>query len=357
MTSYEELLKTGQWWSPEWWNDAALAASAGSDLEDVQQSIELLKGLFGPEWTRRALPQGRANAIIRFLWNGTGIWPLQDLLRLARVMRKLGSPVGLPRKLEELCGPKSQSSFFEICIASRLSEPGCQVEFVSESNAMKMPDLCVKAQAHTFHLECKHLGNDHWERWVQQLHFDVFPADDAAGKWNRLTVDVELNSRLSELHFTDKSGDDSIATAIRDEIAERIRTKIADADLALLPLELQLTGVARILIRSRETDGVGGSVGGIEVSPVAKLRKILVNGVLPALQQLARSECGVIAISSEHLPDQTLFEVAMDGLSKAKPDDMSRIACVALFSSLQPNLLWVNKAKRESVDIAACLGF
>ncbi|WP_148044673.1 hypothetical protein [Stagnimonas aquatica] len=356
MATHEQLLSTGMWWDPPWWDDSALAVNAGSNIEEVRELIEVLKRYFDSDWTRKAAQDGRANAIIRFLWNGTGIWPLQDLLRLAHVMRRLDNAEGLGKKLSDLVGHKSHSTFFEFCIASRLAEPGCSVEFLPESNDARTPDLRVREGTYSFDVECKNLERDQWELWVQRLQADVIRPIGVGSGWNGIEVNVELSSRLSDLHFIDKKGDDGLSSAIRDEIAARIENQISEVDISKLPHEVSMPGVARIRVQERVADGVGGSVGGIEISPVAKLRKIIVNGVLPALGQLAASECGIVAVRSEHLPDALLFEIAMDALAKAKPDAMSRIAGVALFSPIQPEIFWTSKTKEAAADFMAYFG-
>ncbi|ROH93609.1 hypothetical protein ED208_03550 [Stagnimonas aquatica] len=214
----------------------------------------------------------------------------------------------------------------------------------------------MREGTYSFDVECKNLERDQWELWVQRLQADVIRPIGVGSGWNGIEVNVELSSRLSDLHFIDKKGDDGLSSAIRDEIAARIENQISEVDISKLPHEVSMPGVARIRVQERVADGVGGSVGGIEISPVAKLRKIIVNGVLPALGQLAASECGIVAVRSEHLPDALLFEIAMDALAKAKPDAMSRIAGVALFSPIQPEIFWTSKTKEAAADFMAYFG-
>lgn len=104
--------------------------------------------------------------------------------------------------------------------------------------------------------------------------------------------------------------------AILEEVAQRIEDAIRHALHSTPPTSISVPGLANIRFESG-TDKNGHAIGGGEVSPQAKMRRIVRNGILEAAQQLSMHAPGVVAISSDFTPPQSLVDTILGGIVRA----------------------------------------
>jgi hypothetical protein len=83
-------------------------------------------------------------------------------------------------------------------------------------------------------------------------------------------------------------------------------------------------------------------VGGIEISPHAKMRKILKNAMLEGAQQLATGVPGVIVVHSDFAPPHALADAVLNAANRSDPWLQQSTAYVVIFSNIDPPIVWQN---------------
>ena len=91
------------------------------------------------------------------------------------------------------------------------------------------------------------------------------------------------------------------------------------------PAEIHLEGIAAVRLVP-EAPGVTTEVRGCEISLTAQSRRILQNGLLPALGQIPTGMPGVVVIQTEYLPPPHLFRLVLAAMSDAEPESVGDLA-------------------------------
>jgi hypothetical protein len=141
-------------------------------------------------------------------------------------------------------------------------------------------------------------------------------ADPAISR--QVSFDVIFAPRLSELNTGDASSQRELITGI----AERIAVELVRAGSSGKTHEqLNIPGIADIRFFPDRPSYQRG-VGGIEVSPHPKMRKILQNAVETGAKQLrARGESGVVIVRSDFVPLPDIVDVVLSARSGGAPRD------------------------------------
>lgn len=317
---------------------------------EIKKNIEALKYHLTTEWVLGALGDRTApNIILPSLDGRRGLLPFSMLMSSGRMLRLLHDASGLSRKVEELKGRKSLSTYFEIQIGSRFADCGYEVSFLPETRESKCHDIDAIAEEHSFAIECKRLDSMAWEKWGEDLTRSFMPLIAQPNVPSHLQVQIELDPGLSVLRMEGEAENftRAIANGIREEIAARIKTLVGQPGEAVIP------GVAVVRVLPIEPDN-RGSISGFPISPHAKMRHILQNGILRGLKQLPSDRTGVIAIFCDFPPMAELIRLVLDSGIAAQRERFSSLAAVVLFpmqffsSATFPQLMYVNRESEVS---------
>ncbi len=331
------------WWRDPWWEDPIYQQEHSATLDQILSFVAAARTLFDEEWMRRAIAMGPPNAIIPILCGGKGLWPFQNLMWLGRLASLLVSLPTVHRPLRDLIGPKSRSTLFEMEVASWFVENGWDVEFLKPQTA-KTPDIGISKGGLHSAIECKHFKAEKWEDWAEVLSMNVIQRIAREGLANAPSHEILFEPRLSDL----ASGEDAVKAAIQEEIAERICAAAKQAFATDPPLSQNIPGIARINLRP-ELPGSQLSVGGIEVSPQGKTRRIITNGVLEAAQQLRVRGPGAVVVHAGFTPPESLLDVALRALNRADSSLLASVAVVFVTASYGcAPVVWRNPAMADS---------
>jgi hypothetical protein len=333
-----------KWWSEAWWESHEYQTEFGVSLEQVRTRINALVGLFDEEWTRDAIAAGPPNAVLTILYDGKGLWPFQDLMWLGRIALAVSPLPSVHRPLREIVGPKTRATLMELEVASWFVEDGWEVEFLKLGPGRRTPDIRVSRDGIQTAIECKRFEAEKWEDWAADLSDRLMRR---LGKWSgpgAPSFDVLLEPRLSDL----SAGDPAMQDGVLEELAIRLESAVQDALGSTPPRPVQVPGIGQVVLRpDRHKSQLG--VGGIEISPQAKLRRIVQNGILEAAQQLTEFAPGAVVVRSDFAPPVPLVETVLRGINRANEGLLQSIAVVVIVSSLgEPPILWTNPVYSES---------
>jgi hypothetical protein len=324
------------WRVDPWWEDVLYQNECGISLDQIRASVECLKGLFDIEWVQTALQAGPPNAILRILYGGKGLWPFQDLMWLGRVATAVRGIPGLQRLLRDLSGQKSWATLLELEVASWFSEMQWRVTFLKPGSDGRTPDLEVQKNGISTAIECKRFGSEQWEDWAEQLSLRIIRAITATAPQSAQCFDILLEPRLSDLVWDDTD----FRLAATNELAERIAAAARETICSVAPRSTRIPGIAEIRLRP-DVKGTGlHAIGGIEVSPQAKMRRIVRNGILEAAKQLQPLGPGAAVIKSDFTPPRELVDVALLSLNQANSTLLRSVAVVVITGSLGAPLLF-----------------
>ncbi|MDE0854256.1 MAG: hypothetical protein OSA97_07520 [Nevskia sp.] len=345
MISFEALRECGCWWGDPWWESPQNRSHSPLSIAEIQQRIGTLKQHFNEQWVRKALARDPAHPVVRYFWGATGTHPFDDLMWIGALMTEAAPTKGLPGKVAELIEQDALATQFEIQVAAVLAAGGWPVRFISRVKESKTPDLVADMLGIPVAIECKRLGREAWEQWVMKLMVQTgktLRRPHLAG-WD---VEVLFNPRLSELLMDD----DAINQAMLAEIDDRISDLLASIDVARCPEIFHVAEVASLEAHKRVAGRPTPGIGGVEISGVARLRRVINNGVRRALPQLQAHVGSAIAVYCDTLPGQALLEVAMAGVVAADPEGTANLAAVAIVSPLNNNgaadRVWTNRKHR-----------
>lgn len=334
-------MRNPAWWSDPWWEDDFYQRECGLSLEQIRASIEDLKKLFDDQWVKAAFEAGPPNVIISILYGGKGLWPFQNLMWLSRIAAAVAGIPGLRHPLQNLVGKKSKAALLELEVASWFVEKAWQVEFLKPNSKHKMPDLKVQKNGIAAAIECKRFEPEKWEGWEEQLTWTIIDRLNKQQSINSPCFDVIYEPRLSDLI----PEDEKIRAAVRDELAERIAKAAFEACISAPPRSVSVPGIAEIKPRP-DIQGIGPhEVGGIEISPQGKTRRIVQKGVLTAAEQLKDLGPGGVVIKSDFTPPKELLDAALCAVNRANESHLSSVAVVAITASPgAPAVIWKNPA-------------
>jgi hypothetical protein len=327
------------WWTDPWWEDVLYQKECSLSLEQIRASIEHLKRLFDREWVQAAFQSGPPNAIIPILYGGKGLWPFQDLMWLSGIAAGVRGIPGVQRLLRDLSGEKTWSTLLELEVASWLNEMQWEVTFLKPGPEGRTPDLEVQKNGISTAIECKRFGSEQWEEWAQQLSMRVIHAINAQALHDAPCFDVLLEPRLSDLVWDDAQ----FRVAAIDELADRIAVTVREALRSVSPRSMRIPGIGEIRLRP-DVQGSGfHAIGGIEVSPQAKMRRIVRNGVLEAAQQLQHLGPGAAVIKSDFTSPKELVDVTLCSLNRADSTLLRPVGVVVITGTMgAPPVIWQN---------------
>jgi hypothetical protein len=327
------------WWTKCWWEDTEYQREYGLSLERIRETVKPLKTFFDEEWTQAAFDARKQNPVLTILYGGTGLWPFEDLIWLGKIVGATASAPGFKRAFQGLIGDKSWATIFEMEVASWFAEKGWSVDFLKADSKGKMPDLRVCRADVSAPIECKKLEAEQWEQWAEELSFDLMCSVSRIGRVGAPSFDVIFEPRLSDLLWNHEASKEEI----RKDIIERICAAVREATYSEPPRSVVIPGIAEIQMRP-DIPGSGlHGMGGIEISPQAKMRRIIQNGVREAALQLAAQGPGAIVIKSDHVPPKELVDVALGSLYRGDQSLLASVAIVAIAKSAGSRpVIWRN---------------
>ena len=345
MSEIEHFIRDPKWWANPWWEEAGYQTEYGLRLEEIRCAIDVLRRLFDETWTQNALRGPMPNIVLAILFGGQGLWPFRDLMWLGRIALSVERIAGVTRRLGELCGPKTRATLFELEVASWLVEAGWGVEFVKPVKDKKTPDLKVSKGSVSSWIECKRFEPEQWEEWATELTHEIIRKIHERGGPSLPSYDVLFEPRLSDLTW----GDERMRRGTLEEIATRIVEGITVAFSTTPAKSVSVAGVAQIVVRA-DRDSTQRGLGGIQISPQAKMRRIAKNGIAEAARQLDDYGPGAVAVHSDFTPPQALADVVLGGLNRADPSILKNVALVVIPGSLgSPPVLWRNERAAQAV--------
>jgi hypothetical protein len=128
MNSIHDISTTSLWWSDPWWEDPSYHNDTRLTLAEVRARIAVLRRFFTAEWMQRGYQAETPNAVIPLLSRGTGLWPFQHLMWLGGIFCPLADVPTLRRPLDDLIGPKSRATLFELETASWFANRHWEIE-------------------------------------------------------------------------------------------------------------------------------------------------------------------------------------------------------------------------------------
>jgi hypothetical protein len=316
-----------KWWSDPWWEGVDYQQESGLSLGQIRAAIDALAQVFDEAWTRRALQAGPPNAVIPILFGGRGLWPFAKLMWLARIARAVSSSPSLHRPLRELIGERTKATLFELEVASWFGEQSWAIEFLKPSRKQRSPDIQVQKGELRSAIECKRFESEQWEEWASTLSWALIHRLRAYTGPETPRFDILFEPRLSDLVW----GDDAVVrTGILEEVAQCIEDAVRHALQAMPPTSVSVPGLAHICFASGTEKGGLHGIGGIEVSPQAKMRRMVKNGILEAAEQLSTHAPGVVAVSSEFAPPKPLMDAVLGGIHRANATLLQSVGVVVI---------------------------
>ena len=338
MSSAQDISRISPWWSVPWWEGIFYQNETGRSLAEVRARIDVLRRFFSIDWMQRAYQAEPPNIIIQTLSGSTGLWPFQELMRLGDILYPLSHVQTLPRLLDDLIGPKSGATLFELETASRFASRQWEIEFPNVRPGKKTPDIYIRKLGIQSAIECKRIEPEQWEEWSERLALTVLRRMGDSAIAHDVSFDVLFAPRLSDINC----GPEALRREIINEIANRIARTLIEAQPITKDTEtLRIPGVADIQFFPGRQGSQRG-VGGIEISPHAKMRKILQNGVSEGAQQLANGAPGVVFVHSDFVPSYDLADVMLRAANCADPSLMRCTAFVVIVGTIDPPLVWQN---------------
>ncbi|MGC2520441.1 MAG: hypothetical protein WA373_15195 [Burkholderiales bacterium] len=312
------------WWCDGWWREANYKLPYPPS--EIERCVELIRPFFTSRWLHEALSADGNHELARRLIDGQGYRMALFIVSTGRIFELLREVEGFERKLSELKGPKHASTYFELTLASAIARWGAKVRFPLEGKS-KQADLICENASGSFAVECKRLGDERWEIWEQAL-FNRLMMSSATRDDGENVTQIELNPRLSELRLDDEFSDinEQLLAEFEQEIAIGLQRAVDSNSYEWN----SLGGLGRVRM-ALKGGGEYGSVSGFEISPTAKLRRILRYGVLEAASQLPSDIPGLIAVYSYYLPDPSLAAIAFRAICKVRPHLMSKIVALVVF--------------------------
>ncbi len=289
---------------------------------------------------------------------GEGAMVLDFIFALGSAVASLEKSEGFKAKMAHLKTDESGSTAFEFLIAGYLQAGGLAVKFPGESNTHKTPDIFADCEGDCIAVECKKLQLEEWENWATDIGLRAL-TDLLGNAAERYVVQIDLDPRLSEIRFDDKRYPGFNET-VAEAIILRIRSVIGEviATAPHLPCEFPIAGLGRAVLRDKN-DMVETSLSGFSVSPVWQLRRILTNGLSPAIEQIPPNIPGIVVIQCEHLPDPDFARLVVDAITGHDRTKFGRLSALVIvprpyLNHSRPALLFINRNSAVAGHTGAC---
>jgi hypothetical protein len=223
-------------------------------------------------------------------------------------------------------------------VGSWFSELGWDIEFLKPSAERKRPDIAISSGNIASAIECKRFDSEKWEEWAEALSMELIQRSAPDGATAAPSHDILFEPRLSDLVW----GSDPVKMGILDELADRISAAARQSLSANPPCPVRIPGVAEIRPRP-ENPGSQRGIGGIEITPQGKTRRIVTNGVLDAAQQLHAYRPGAVVVGADFTPPAELIDVVLCRINRADPSLLKSAVVVVITGALgAAPVIWRN---------------
>ncbi len=308
-----QILETGRWWEDTWWEGEQYWHN--HPVEDVRAAAQTLRDFFPEKWVLEKLAADPHHPIIGKLCFERGVNAEHFIISTAEFFTLLSSAKGFGQKFADFTGKKYRSTQLEFQTAAVLVDAGLAVEFPPEASN-KTADILARDGDTVIAIECKRLEQERWEAWASDLMNQVIFTLPHTSEGRDIVVQIGLDERLSEILMGPDF--DDFNRAIVEEICSRVQRAILGAlGSRHLPINLEIPGIGKAAILPKD-QGAWGSVSGMPISRVAKLRRILQNGLFRAVEQLQGEAPGIAVVYSDFSPDPGLARAAFDAITRAR---------------------------------------
>lgn len=242
--------------------------------------------------------------------------------------------------MRDLIGARTKATLFELEVAAWFVEHGWEIEFLKPSNDRRSPDIWIQKGVLCSAIECKRFEAEQWEEWVSELSWTLIHRLETHAPSDVPRFDITFEPRIFDLVWDDAA----VRKAILEEVAQRIEDAVRHALYSAPPTSISVPGLANIQFEPGTDKGGLHAIGGGEVSPQAKMRRIVRNGILEAAQQLLMHAPGVVAISSDFTPPQPLVDTTLGGIVRADTTLLQSVGAVVIAGSDASTVVWENPA-------------
>ena len=346
---YDKIESTGEWWLDPWWEDRNWLGAERYPIELLSEAVGVLKEFFPAEWAKQLFDNPQQNIIMPILI-GHNAMALGALFHLGFMCKRARSTQGFSSIVKRLRESDSDSAFFELEMGDIFLEKEIQVDF-PRPGAQKTPDIIAHCSDIKIEIECKRLRTEAWNYWENNLTTMIMSVVSEIADRDGIELQIELNDRITDICFDDEKYpgfNEAISRGIVDKIKNTVVKKLEGQKL---PVEFTVSGlmVGQALCKG---DPGGTYVRGAAISNIAKLRRIITNGMFRGLPQLSGKVPGVLCIYSDYLPEPELVRVILDSLtidsSKSVQSQFSPMSALLLFPrqtifERNPPLLFENK--------------
>lgn len=334
------------WWAENpWWDAPVYTEWVRAHAVTFHAAADTLQHHFDRQWWARVFEAVEPNFVAAHLLM-QGTITLNFIEVLGSALRLLEGEDGFAAKLAEAKIDDHGATFLELQIAAYLREAGFEVGFPPISKS-KTCDIRAEHGDERVAVECKKLEIEEWEHWTRDVMIgalnrprvpDGHPCD----------VQIRLNPRLSEIRI-DERKHPGFNEAVANAITAKIQAAIWEAAShnPTLPLEFPVKGLGTVALHD-PMEKAGSFVQGMEISPVAQLRRLLTNGLFCAIDQLPEDAPGLIVIQCEHLPDPDFARIILDAITESDRGVFDRLAALLIiptryFNDDRSALLFVNR--------------
>ena len=346
------------WWGDvPWWEDPEWSAQRDYAPSSVRAAVDVLRRHFDRAWWQHLFTEPEPNLVAAQLM-GKGTMALDFIVQFGGELLSLESAPGVQRKIADLKGRKSKSAVLELEIAAGFAQAGMDVSFPLEGQATPTPDILVKSSSDPdVAVECKWLEPEKWELWASELARGALHLPPDADS-RKMTVQITLNPRLSEIRTDDESFNEAIQVAINERIHAAIAAAIRDAPG--LPFEFDIPGLGSGRL-GHVGDGEYSEIIGVEISAVGQLRRLLANGFSRAVGQLPRNLAGIVVVQCEHLPEPQFARLVFDTVTTLRRHELDHVHALVVLPvrylganrqpMLLPNHYVRSKASLHAMDV------
>lgn len=321
-------------------------------LETIRSRMDALVDLFDEEWTRGAIEAGVPNVVLTILYGGKGLMPFENLMWLGRIAVAVSGLASVHRPMRDLSGQKTRATLLEMEVASWFVEQGWEVEFLKPASDRRTPDLGISRGGVLAAVECKRFEAEKWEDWAAELSDLLMRKIRDCSVPGTPSFEVLLEPRLSDI----AAGEPAVRSGVLEELAIRLEAAVREALGSTPPRHVQVHGIGYVHLRPDRNTGQLG-IGGIEISPQAKMRRIVQNGILEAAQQLEGFAPGAVLIRSDFAPPRPLVETVLRGINRGDDGALRSIGVVVIVGSTRDlPVIWMNPSHAGSSvarDVAA----
>ena len=316
---FNRVHDTGEWWLEPWWEDRDWWGAERYPPEEMRKGIEVLKELFPAEWAKQLFVNPQRNMVLANLI-GHNAGALGVLFNLGAMVRRAQGMPGFSCLLQRLRGEESESAYFELEMAGIFLEKGMAVEF-PHPGPQKTPDVIARCPDTNIEIECKRLRTEAWALWESDLTGTIVSEVGHITHRDDFDLQIDLDERITDIRVDDDNYPRvneailrGIVTTIKKTVSERLQRRE-------LPVEFAVPGLMRGRALPKGSPG-GSYVRGAIISRMAKLRRILTNGVLRGISQLSGTVPGVLCIYSDFLPEPALARTILDALTIESAADL-----------------------------------